>query len=117
MPPSTIQPFDTSRVFTAWPSGEKATELTEPGWPLSVCSKALVAVSQSCTVPSSKPDMTCLPSSEKVTELTELEWPLSACSEVPVAASQSCTVLSREWKSVKSNAQDNGIEAQQEAKE
>jgi hypothetical protein len=41
---------NTSRVFTAWPPGEMATELTEPKWPLSVCSRAPVAASQSRTV-------------------------------------------------------------------
>ena len=71
MPPSVIQPFDTSREFTAWLSGEKATDLTKPKWPSSVYSIAPVAVSQNRTVLSSEPDMTCLPSGETATELTE----------------------------------------------
>jgi hypothetical protein len=74
--PSAIQPFATSRVFTAWLSGEMATDLTEPEWPSSVCSAAPVAASQSRTVLSPEPpepDTTCLPSGEKATELTESE--------------------------------------------
>jgi hypothetical protein len=49
-------------------SGEKATEVTEPEWPSSVCSAAPVAASQSRTVLSQDPDTTYLPSGEKATE-------------------------------------------------
>ena len=48
--PSTIQWFGTSKVGSTLPSGEKATEVTEPEWPSSVCSGAPVAASQSRTV-------------------------------------------------------------------
>jgi hypothetical protein len=47
--PSNTQPRDTRRV-SSMPSGEKATDQTEPEWPLSVCSRAPIAVSQSCTL-------------------------------------------------------------------
>ena len=54
---------------TSLPSGEKATELTEPEWPSSGSPRgAPVAASQSLTVVSSEPDATSLPSGEKATE-------------------------------------------------
>src|SRR5271154_6773742 len=65
---------------TCLPSGEKATELTEPVWPSSVCSSAPVAASQSRTVSSADPDTTCLPSGEKATDVTQPVWPSSVCS-------------------------------------
>ena len=52
---------------TSVPSGEKATALTEPVWPWSVCMAAPVAASQSRTVPSLEADATSVPSGEKVT--------------------------------------------------
>src|SRR5271155_5462984 len=89
------QPFATDGA-TSLSSAEKATELTESQWPLSVCSGAPVAASQSLTVRSSEPDATSLPSAEKATEVTRLQWPSSVCSGAPVAASQSLTVQSSE---------------------
>ncbi|KFY83035.1 hypothetical protein V500_10208 [Pseudogymnoascus sp. VKM F-4518 (FW-2643)] len=100
-------------VGNSLPLGEKATELTEPKWPLSVCSAAPVVASQSRTVLSSEPDATTLPSQsrtvlssepdattlpsgEKATDVTDIEWPSSVCSAAPVVASQSRTVLSPE---------------------
>src|ERR1700721_676099 len=77
---------------TSLPSAEKATELTQPQWPSSVCSGAPVAASQSLTVWAREPDATSLPSAEKATEVTEPQWPLSVCSGAPVATSQSMTV-------------------------
>lgn len=71
------------------PSGEKATEVTQPERPLSVCSAAPATASQSCTVRSFDPDTTYLLSSEKASELTLLEWPMSVCDAAPVAVSQS----------------------------
>jgi hypothetical protein len=58
---------------TSLPSGEKATELTQPEWPLGGSPRgAPVATSQSWTVPSNEPDATSLPSGEKATDLTRL---------------------------------------------
>src|SRR5207248_7963873 len=60
---------------TVWPSGEKATALTDDVWPSSVCRAAPVAASQSRTVLSSdhnhnpEPDGTNLPSG------TDATWP------------------------------------------
>jgi hypothetical protein len=80
MPSSTTQLFDTNRVGSSLPSGEKATDLTESKWPSSVCCSAPVTASQSWTVLSPEPETTCLPSGEKATEKTEPEWPSSVCS-------------------------------------
>ncbi len=73
--------------MTYLPSGEKATELTKPLWPSSVCSGAPVDVSQSQTVLLSDLDTTYLPLGERATELTGSLWPLSVCSSAPVATS------------------------------
>jgi hypothetical protein len=54
------------------PLGKKATEETLLEWPSSICSSALVAVSQSSTV-LIEPEMTCVPLGEKATEETLLE--------------------------------------------
>jgi hypothetical protein len=43
--PSASQFLDTHKVEISLPSGEKATELTEPVWPSSVCSKAFQCIS------------------------------------------------------------------------
>jgi hypothetical protein len=88
VPPSTIQSFKTNRVFRAWPSGGKMTNVTELEWPLSVCSAAPVATSQSRTVISPEPETTCFPSGEKATDKTEPEWPSSVCS---TALQSACT--------------------------
>ncbi|RYP61063.1 hypothetical protein DL771_010262 [Monosporascus sp. 5C6A] len=78
------------------PSGEKATALTQPLCPLSVCRCAPVAASESRTVLSPEADPSVLPSGEKATALTESVCPFSVCRYAPVAASQSRTVLSYE---------------------
>jgi hypothetical protein len=63
-------------------------------YPLSVCSGAPVAASQSRTVPSPDADASRVPSAENATDLTEPVCPSSVCSGAPVAASQSRTVRS-----------------------
>jgi hypothetical protein len=50
--------------------GKKATDLTEPEWPSSICSAAPVTAFQSWTVVSSEPDTTCLPLGKKATDQT-----------------------------------------------
>src|SRR5204862_1454386 len=62
---------------TSWPSGEKATALTQSEWPSSVLRQEPVAVSHSRTVLSSDADATSWPSGEKATALTDSEWPSS----------------------------------------
>src|SRR5437588_591223 len=57
-----------------------ATALTQDEWPLSVCSEAPVAASQSLTVRSPDAEATSLPSGEKATALTSAEWPSSVSS-------------------------------------
>jgi len=51
-------------------SVEKATDATQPVWPLSVCSHLPVVASQSCTVLSSEADASRVPSVEKATDVT-----------------------------------------------
>jgi hypothetical protein len=58
---------------------EKATELTEPLWPLSVCRQWPLAASQLLTVPSVKAEATSFESCEKTAELTSLLGPSSVC--------------------------------------
>jgi hypothetical protein len=58
---------------TTSPSGENATDLTQPEWPSSVGSAAPVSASQSLTVLSTDADATALPSGENATDLTEPE--------------------------------------------
>src|ERR1700761_8837506 len=59
------------------PSGEKATDMTLPLWPLSVDRAAPVAGSHRRTVLSYDADATSFPSGEKATDLTTSSWPLS----------------------------------------
>ena len=81
---------------------EKATELTEPSCPSSVCCSVPVATSQSRIVPSHNADASSLESGEKATDKVSLcpsticysVPPSSVCCSAPVAASQSRTVLS-----------------------
>ena len=79
---------------TSWPSGEKATALTDPEWPSSMLWQDPVPASQSRTVLSTDADATSWPSGEKATALTDPEWPSSVLRQDPVPASQSRTVLS-----------------------
>ena len=79
---------------TSWPSGEKATALTQSEWPSSVLRQDPVPASQSRTVLSNDADATSWPSGEKATALTQFEWPSSVLRQDPVPASQSRTVLS-----------------------
>jgi len=55
---------------TCLPSGEKATNVTQEEWPLSVWCGAPVAASQSRTVRSQDPDTTWLQLGEKATDMT-----------------------------------------------
>src|SRR5947209_4705520 len=56
---------------TSLPSGENATDQTEPELPSSVCRAPPVPASQSLTVWSSESDATSLPSGENAAEQTE----------------------------------------------
>ena len=78
---------------TSWPSGQKATALTDSEWLGSVLRQDPVPVSQSRTVLSCDADATSWPSGEKAIALTSPEWPLSVLRQDPVPASQSQTVL------------------------
>src|SRR4051812_29714199 len=60
-----------------WPSGEKATALTQREWPRSVFSRPPVVASHNLTVQSREPDAIHWPSGEKATALTQREWPRS----------------------------------------
>jgi hypothetical protein len=62
------------------PSGVKATAVTQPKWPSSVCSSPSDLASQSLTVSSCDVDASILPSSVKATAVTQPEWPSSVCS-------------------------------------
>ena len=64
----------------SWPLGEKATDLIQSVWPLSVCWRVPVAGSQSCIILSSEPDASSWPSGEKATDWTEAVWPSSTCN-------------------------------------
>ena len=64
---------------SVFPSGEKATAVTERLCPSSVCWWAPVAASQSRTVSSSELDASVLPSGEKATAVTEPLCPSSVC--------------------------------------
>ena len=61
------------------PSGEKATAVTQPLWPVSVCWWVPVAGSQSRTVLSTEADASVLPSGEKATAVSQWLWPVSVC--------------------------------------
>ncbi|KAF2003868.1 hypothetical protein P154DRAFT_411585, partial [Amniculicola lignicola CBS 123094] len=58
-------------------SGEKATELTAPLWPLSVYRHVPLLTSQILTVLSRDADASQLESGEKATDKTQLLWPSS----------------------------------------
>ena len=74
---------------TSWPSGEKATALTEYEWPSSVLRQNPVPASQSRSVLSDEADATSWPSGEKTTAPTPPEWPSRVC----IKAFQSfCTI-------------------------
>jgi hypothetical protein len=62
--------------------GEKATDLTTPLCPLSVCYSAPVAVFQSRTVESYDADANSLELGEKATDMTTPLCPLSVCCSI-----------------------------------
>jgi hypothetical protein len=68
-----LSPAEASRVESC----EKATELTELLWPLSVWRQALLLVSQIRTVLSCDAEASRVESCEKATEWTTLLWPSS----------------------------------------
>ena len=57
------------------PSGLKATDETEPVWPLRVRTSSPLRTSHSFTVRSSLPEASRVPSGLKATEETESLWP------------------------------------------
>jgi hypothetical protein len=66
-------------------SGEKATDLTPPLCPLSVCCSVLVAAFQSRTVLSFDANASSLKLGEKATDQTTPLCPSSVCYSTPVA--------------------------------
>jgi hypothetical protein len=70
-----------------WPSGLKATEVTEFLCPLKVRISLPVEASHSRAVLSPDPVSTCAPSGLKATDETEYLCPWKARSSFPVAAS------------------------------
>src|ERR1700683_572788 len=69
-------PLETTRV----PSGENATDLTQPSCPSSLKISAPVAVSQIRTLLSSEPEAIRLPSEEIATDSTPSMCPARICS-------------------------------------
>src|SRR2546428_4772381 len=93
-----------SQSFTDWlsppvdarslPSGENATSVTHPLWPLRVVSSCREARSHSLMVLSPLQLARVLPSGENATAKTELVWPQSLPTSRFVARSQSRMLLS-----------------------
>lgn len=77
-------------------SGENATELTKPEWPLRVWRSVPLAGSQSLTVLSHEADASSCLSVENATELTGPEWPSRVWCSALLVGSQSLTVSSSE---------------------
>src|SRR5207244_2978651 len=65
-----IAVWSTLPLASVFPSGENATELTEPRWPVSVWVARPLATSHSLTVRSSLPLASVFPSGENATDRT-----------------------------------------------
>jgi len=78
------------------PSGENATDSTQPLWPSSLRTSLPDLASQIWTVLSPEPDTIWLLSGENATDLTEPVWPSSLRTSLPELVSQIRTVLSCE---------------------
>ena len=76
------------------PSGEKATQVTSPVWPISVPRQTPVSASQTRIVRSQLPEAINWPSGEIATEVTMRVWPASVWMAVP-SGFQTRTVLSQ----------------------
>jgi hypothetical protein len=92
MHPTPVQSLSSEPDTIRVPSLEKATELTDPVWPLSTFSFTPVDASHTCTELSYEPDTICVPSLENATELDRSSVALELLQLTPVDASHTRTV-------------------------